>query len=124
MKPPGFFDVAVLFPGCVFLAAIGEDHQRIPIGKAIEAEAGAGFEFVELAVGVDEFEGGLGSEIGDVAKEADLADEDLVPFRVGAAEFAQVVEARSFVMKSQSHHFAGSATMDGEQKDFKRRLHF
>jgi hypothetical protein len=27
-------------------------------------------------------------------------------------------------MKSQGHHFAGSATMDGEQEDFKRRLHF
>lgn len=124
MKPPGLFDVAVLFPGGVFLAAIGEDHECIPIGKAIESEAGAGFEFVELAGGVEEFEGGLGAEIGDIAKEADLADEDLMSFRVGAPEFAKVVEARAFVMKSQSHHFAGSATMDKEQEDFKRGFHF
>jgi hypothetical protein len=27
-------------------------------------------------------------------------------------------------MKTQSHHFAGSATMDGEQEDFKRSFHF
>jgi hypothetical protein len=120
----GPLDVAVLFPGCVLFPAIGEDYQRIAFEEAIEPEAGAGSEFVELAGGVEEFESGFGPDLRGVTEECDLAHEDLVTLRIGASDFPQIVEAREFVMESQSHHLAEASTMHKVGGNFKRRFHF
>ena len=115
----GSLDVAILFPGCVLFPAIGEDHERIAFEEAIEPEAGAGSEFVELAGGVEEFESGFGPDFGRIAEEHDLSREDLIALWVGASEFPQIFEARELVMECQSHHLTVTSTVHKVGGNFK-----
>lgn len=50
-------NIAALFLGSILFAAIGENHECIPIEEAIEPKTKAGAKFVNLSFRIEEFEG-------------------------------------------------------------------
>jgi len=50
-------NIATLLLGSILFAAIGEDHERVPIEEAIQSKTKAGAKFVNLSFRIEEFEG-------------------------------------------------------------------